>query len=101
MSNISQPIITETNNKSIVDNILNELNTNNVQQNINQDPNNKPPVTKTISKNKYKTLFTEFKLSIISGILIILFSFPQINKLGKIILRINFINNLKISYVFP
>ena len=110
--------INETNDStSVVDNIINEMN--NEQQNI-QQPIQQPPQQVQIDPNvqrvhqkpsfninnydsntKIMNFLKNFRSSIIVAILIILFSFPQVNKLGKLVLNVSFINNLKYSYVFP
>jgi len=104
--------IQESNN-NVIENILSEINQeqpdtdNNQQQipnNIQLDPNNtpsKPSFTMDQSNSKIMNFVNNFKSSIIVCVIIILFSFPEVNKLGKTILNIQFINNLKYSYLFP
>ena len=105
--------IQESNN-NVIENILSEINQeqppidNNNQQpnnnNIQLDPNNtpsKPSFNIDQSNSKIMNFINNFKSSIIVCVIIILFSFPEVNKLGKTILNIQFINNLKYSYLFP
>ena len=98
--------IPESNDNGVIESIIQEINTephNNQQNNIQIDPNNAPKPTFNIaqSDNKIMNFVNNFKSSIIVGIIIVLFSFPQINKFGKLILNVSFINNLNYSYVFP
>lgn len=106
--------INETDENSVVDNIINEMNSQDQQRPVQEqniqpqiDPNNIPIVSQQkpkfnlSSSNNILSLVQNFKSSIIVAVLIILFSFPQINKFGKVILNVSVINNLKYSYVFP
>ena len=105
--------IQETNDNNVIDNILTEMNNQNNQViNHNQnniDPNNgngngnqkQSSFNLNKSDNRFIKFVNNFKSSIIVGILIIVFSFPQINKVGKCILKVDVLNNMKYSYVFP
>jgi len=110
---MSMPTISENiNDNSVVDNIINDiqsenqLDPNNIQvpiQNQNQQyqPKGQPSFKMNNSNGKIMNFVQNFKSSIIVGIIIVLFSFPQVNKVGKVILNVKVINNLKYSYVFP
>lgn len=107
--------IQETNDNNVIDNILTEMNNQNNQViNHNQnniDPNNgngngnvnqkQSSFNLNKSDNRFIKFVNNFKSSIIVGILIIVFSFPQINKVGKCVLKVDVLNNMKYSYVFP
>ena len=102
MSNIK-----ESCDNNVIDNILSEMNTqnqviNNNQQNVNVDPNNTPSFN-TNKSDKFMSILSNssVKSSIIVGVLIVIFSFAQINKIGKVALKVNYINNLNCSYIFP
>jgi len=107
---MSNPI-SETNDNNVIENIIQQINSegqnnNNNNNNNNElqiDPNNtpKPPTFDLNQSNKIMNFINNFKSSIIVGIIIILFSFPQINKFGKVILKVNIISKLQYSYVFP
>tara|TARA_B100001094_G_C18126135_1_gene769583 strand:+ start:1183 stop:1590 length:408 start_codon:yes stop_codon:yes gene_type:complete len=113
--------IQETTDNNVIDNILTEMNNQNNQViNHNQnniDPNNgngngngngningnqkQSSFNLNKSDNRFIKFVNNFKSSIIVGILIIVFSFPQINKVGKCILKVDVLNTMKYSYIFP
>ena len=105
--------IQESGDNCVIDNILSELNNqnqpvvnnnqNNIDPNNNNNNNNVKQSSFNLNKsdNKVVKFIHNFKSSIIVGLLIVAFSFPQVNKLGKVILKVNYINNIKYSYIFP
>ena len=100
--------ISETSDNNVIENIIQQINTegqnnNNNNNELQIDPNNTPkaPTFDLNKSNKIMDFVNNFKSSIIVGIIIVLFSFPQINKFGKVILKVNIISKLQYSYVFP
>ena len=87
---MSNPI-SETSDNNVIDNIIQQINTegqnNNNNNELQLDPNNTPKAPTfdlNQSNNRIMNFVNNFKSSIIVGIIIVLFSFPQINKLGKV-----------------
>ena len=104
---MSNPI-SETSDNNVIENIIQQINTegqnNNNNNELQLDPNNTPKAPTfdlNQSNNRIMNFVNNFKSSIIVGIIIVLFSFPQINKLGKVVLKVNIINKLQYSYIFP